>query len=90
MSAIILDAELRARLNGLNQQLEVRDEMGVVVGHFLPAREYLALLYELELSRPVDPAELERARQEVHAGRGMTTAEAIAYLENKAGEGRRP
>jgi hypothetical protein len=86
MAAITLDSELRSRLNGLNEQLEVRDENGVVVGHFLPTKAYMALMYELERNRPVDPAEIERAREDYRLHGGMTTAEAIAHLEKVARE----
>ena len=81
MSSIILDRELRARLNGLNEQLEIRDEQGVLVGHYLPAKDYLVLLYELERSRPPAAVELEVARASYRIRGGKTTAEAVAYLE---------
>jgi hypothetical protein len=37
VQASTLDSELRARLNGLAEPLEIRDERGQTVGHFLPA-----------------------------------------------------
>ena len=37
MSKITLDATLRSKLNGLNESLEICDETGETVGHFLPA-----------------------------------------------------
>jgi hypothetical protein len=44
MSTIVLDAQLRAKLNGLNEPMEVRDESGKVVGRFLPETRYRQLL----------------------------------------------
>lgn len=40
MSKITLDAELKAKLNGLNEPLEICDEAGKTVGHFLPDSVY--------------------------------------------------
>ena len=40
MSKITLDATLRSKLNGLNESLEICDEGGQTVGHFLPADVY--------------------------------------------------
>jgi hypothetical protein len=46
MGKLVLDPELRARLNGLNEELEIYDETGRVVGHFLPAEAYQRLRYQ--------------------------------------------
>ncbi len=45
MSKVQLDAELRAKLKGLSQQVEVCDESGLTVGVFLPLAAYEKLLY---------------------------------------------
>jgi hypothetical protein len=45
MSKITLDANLKAKLNGLSEPLELCDESGATVGHFLPETTYLAYLY---------------------------------------------
>jgi len=37
MSKVTLDADLRKKLNGFNEPIEVCDESGQIVGHFLPA-----------------------------------------------------
>ena len=73
MSKIILDEDLRARLNGLDRTLEVCDEDGHTVGHFLPAAEYRKLLYAaVNASCKVSDEEMDRRRQE---GGGMSLAE---------------
>jgi hypothetical protein len=85
MATVILDDVLRERLNGMNEQLEVRDETGKLIGRFVPEEQYLRMIY--------DWAKAEFAREEAEeAARGIarrwdgtngkTTAEAIAYLES--------
>jgi hypothetical protein len=65
MSKITLDPELRAKLNGLNQPLELCDADGRTLGHFLPAEAYRKLLYAaVEAACPHGPEELERRRNE--------------------------
>ena len=36
MTRVIIDAALRARLNGLTEQVEFCDELGRTLGHFVP------------------------------------------------------
>ena len=85
MGTVILDEALRARLNGMNETLEVRDERGKLVGRFVPEEEYMRLLY--------DWAKAEFAREEAEDAakgiirkwdgtNGKTTTEAIAYLRS--------
>ena len=65
MSKIILDAELRARLNGLNEQMEICEAEGRTVGRYLPEDVYRKLLYAaVEAACPHGPEERERRRQE--------------------------
>jgi hypothetical protein len=66
MSKIILDPELRGKLNGLTQQVEVCDESGRTVGHFVPVETYEKLLYALaEAQRPQRSGEdIEKRRRE--------------------------
>jgi hypothetical protein len=45
MSKLVLDPDLRNRLNGLSEQIEVLDEQGKVVGLFLPAGLYERLIH---------------------------------------------
>lgn len=40
MSKIVIDAETRAKLNGLRDRVELYDESGNLVGVCLPAEEY--------------------------------------------------
>ncbi len=85
MSKVILDDVLRARLNGLNEHLEVCEADGRVVGRYLPEELYTRWMY--------DWAKAEFAREEAEEAaqgivrkwdgtNGKTTAEAIAYLQS--------
>jgi hypothetical protein len=60
---VILDADLRAKLNGVNRQLELCDESGRTVGHFLPDDVYRQLLYTWANAQVTDE-ELDRASRE--------------------------
>ena len=63
MGKIILDSELRAKLNGLNEQLEICDEAGMPVGHYLPLEVYKKLLYG-GVEIPLSEEEIEERRKE--------------------------
>jgi hypothetical protein len=66
MSRVILDPDLKARLNGLNEHLEICDADGRTVGHFLPADLYRKIIYKIaEADCPDTPEELERMRNEI-------------------------
>jgi hypothetical protein len=70
MSAIVLDDQLRARLNGLNETLEVQEPNGTTVGRFVPEELYKKLVYAL-LNPPYSEAEVARRRAEP-GGRALT------------------
>ena len=63
MNAIALDSELRARLNGLDQQMMLTDENGTPVGFFLPVHDYRKLMLDA-LKIPLSAEEIERRRKE--------------------------
>jgi hypothetical protein len=44
MTKVTIDSALRAKLNGLNEQIALCDESGKQLGHFLPADLYRDLL----------------------------------------------
>jgi hypothetical protein len=71
MSRLTLDADLRAKLNGLNEQVELCDESGTIVGHFLPDDVYWKLVLAADRC-PYTLEELERRRHETG---GRTLAE---------------
>ena len=73
MSKITLDAELRAKLNGLDQPLELCDADGQTLGHFLPAAEYRKLIYAaVNASCRLSEEEMDRRRNE---GGGLSLSE---------------
>jgi hypothetical protein len=63
MSKITLDAGLKVKLNGMNEPLEICDEGGITVGHFLPEETYRAYFYAW-LKSQVSDDEIEKLRQE--------------------------
>jgi hypothetical protein len=71
VNKVILDPELKSKLNGLDRQLEICDETGRTLGHFLPADVYRQLLLAWAEAQVTDE-ELERRRQEP---RGRTLPE---------------
>jgi hypothetical protein len=71
MERIVLDPQLRSRLNGLDEHVEVCDETGKTLGHFLPERLYREFLVAWSRFHLPDD-ELQRRRQEP---RGRTLAE---------------
>lgn len=83
MGKLILDAELRAKLNGGNSGFEVCDDTGQTVGYYLPRDEYVRLVYAIELAQPtLTNEEREAARREVRENGGVTTAELLDHLRS--------
>jgi hypothetical protein len=71
MGKLILDPVLKARLNGMNEPMELCDESGRTVGHFLPVATFQKMLYAaVESACPLSPAELQ-ARQHETGGRSL-------------------
>jgi len=71
MSKMVLNPQLHTQLNGLHEQVEICDEAGKTLGHFVPESLYRELLVAWSKANLSD-AELERRRQEP---RGRTLAE---------------
>lgn len=65
MTRLTLDAALRSKLNGLDEPVEVCDESGQTVGHFLPSPLYDELFYAaLSAESPHSKDELRRRHHE--------------------------
>jgi hypothetical protein len=65
MSKYLFDQELRARLNGLNEQIEFCDEHGETLGRFVPEAEYRQMFYAaLARECPYSAEELERMHRQ--------------------------
>jgi len=69
MTKVIVDETLRSKLNGLNAELELCDESGQALGHFLPVEFYKKLMCAW-LNTQVTDEELARISQEP-AGRPL-------------------
>ena len=65
MSKVILDADLKTKLRGLGEQIELCDTDGQTKGRYVPEDVYQKFLYQLaESQRPVLSAhEIQRRRQ---------------------------
>ena len=79
MSKIVLDEQLKAKLDGLNRTVEVEDANGRLVGQFVPQEEYIKLVYAWAKSE-VSDEELDRVRQETG---GRTLSEIWKRLGRK-------
>ena len=87
MSTVILDDDLKSRLNGLDKHLEVRDPAGKLVGHFLPDDLYMRMLYDwakAEFAREEAEEAVKGVVRKWDGTNGKTTAEAIAYVKRMA------
>jgi hypothetical protein len=79
MNRVILDAELREKLRGANAGLEIADENGKVVGHFLTHEAFLRLAESL-LPSPTKE-DISEARAEMLAQGGVSGDELLARLD---------
>jgi hypothetical protein len=71
MGKLTIDSHLRNKLKGLNEPLELCDESGRTIGHFLPCDIYEDLFYgALAAESPHSKEELERRHQET-GGRSL-------------------
>jgi hypothetical protein len=80
MSKIVLDAELRAKLNGGGEPLEFTDEAGNVVGRYVPG-DSLARLADV-LFPPLTPDEIAEARKEMLERGGVSTDDMLTVIRN--------
>ncbi|MBY0457572.1 MAG: hypothetical protein K2V38_09565 [Gemmataceae bacterium] len=74
----MLDAELRAKLNGGTDPVEFTDEAGNVIGRYLPEGAFDRIASRL-LS-PASPEELAAARKEMLERGGVSAEELRARL----------
>jgi hypothetical protein len=71
MSKVTLDPDLKARLNGLTEKVEICDVDGRTLGHFVPEELYRRLVYAaVEAACPHDKEEQERRSRET-GGRSL-------------------
>lgn len=61
MTKMLLDSSLRDKLNSFHEEVELCDETGKTVGHFLPAATYRDLLMGLSES-VFDPQDVALGR----------------------------
>jgi hypothetical protein len=78
MSKIVLDAELRAKLFGAIEAVELTDEAGKVVGHYIPHEAYLRIADTLLPAQT--NGEIAEARREMLERGGVSSADLLARL----------
>jgi hypothetical protein len=71
-----------------SSNLDNRDASGNTVGHSVPTKLYDKMVSAWVRVQFADEQERDQARQEVRTQGGLTTAEAIAHLEQVAREAR--
>jgi hypothetical protein len=65
MTKVVVDESLRAKLNGLTEDIEMCDPAGHTLGHFVPQDLYKQMLYAwVESQCPYTKEELEEAARE--------------------------
>ena len=69
MTKVMIDESLRSKLNGMDDQVELCDESGRTMGHFLPDAVYRKLLYAFDQC-PYSEEEL-RGHMEEPGGRPL-------------------
>lgn len=82
MTAIVVDRELREKLQKLGHGVPLCDETGSTLGWFLPESEYMKVLYERARHLVADE-ELDMAEKETG---GRPLAEILEGLRRKFGE----
>jgi hypothetical protein len=80
MTQITADPVLRSRLNGLDEHLEIRDEQGRTLGHFLPQA-----IYE-ELFWGALAAESGRSKEELRRRHHETGGRSLAEIWRSLGQ----
>ena len=72
MSRVILDADLKAKLHGMHEQIELCDPDGHTLGRCVPEEPYQKLLYQLaESQRPLLPADEIKRRRQATGGKSL-------------------
>jgi CRISPR/Cas system-associated endonuclease Cas1 len=88
MARLTVSRELISHLVEAKGEVEVCDEKGETLGFFVPPAEHHELVYAWMREQFKDEKELERARAEIRAEGGLTTAEVLAYLRSLGQSGR--
>lgn len=77
MNRVIVDPVTRERLANARQQLELCDDFGHVLGHFIPLENHADSAKEPRISN-------EEIERRLRCGGGRSLAEILADLEKKA------
>ena len=78
MPRIVMDEVLRQKLQGADHGVEIEDEQGNVIGHFV-AEDSISKILEV-LYPPLTDAERAEARKEMRIHGGMSTKQLLDSL----------
>jgi hypothetical protein len=84
MERLVVNASVFTQLPGWDQEFEVCDESGRTLGYFLSPQFHQELLYAWAKTQFSDD-EREEARRELQQVGGLSTADAIEFLQGLAG-----
>ena len=79
--SLVQPVQLRAKLNGLNEEVEICDSSGVTVGYFLPEEQYLHLVYAWAKAT----MSIEELKRRAAEPGGMKLADFWKRMEEAAG-----
>ena len=79
MEKVVVDAEGRVKLNGMDRELVLANAAGRTVGYFVPPDEYNRMVLALLSTEPT-AEELEASRKEYREKGGWTTAQVLEHL----------
>jgi hypothetical protein len=80
MTKVVLDAELREKLKGGQGGVELTDDQGNVVGHYIPDRAF-SRIFEL-IQPPLTQQEVADARREMLEQGGVSTADILDAIDS--------
>jgi hypothetical protein len=86
MEKVIVSSSLSRQFPGWENEMEICDEAGRTLGYFLPPQLHRQLRYAWAKGQFSDEERAE-ARQELEQAGGLSTADAIGFLQGLAATG---
>jgi len=65
MKTLIIDHQLRLRFDNFAKAMELRDQDGLLVGHFVPDKDYMCIQTEMAMAAcPYTEEQIQEARKQ--------------------------